>query len=347
MMTHKERFLATVAREPVDRPASWLGLPVESALPGLFKYFKVNTLDEFKKAIDDDIWHIEVPYHYPPHNHIGCSLNFAKKTSGGTNEERTLTAPGFFEDITDPAYIEKFDWPDPVKCIDADESLRLAKAISPEYIRMGIMWSAHFQDTFSAFGMENSLIIMMTAPEMFEAVNKKIVEFYLRANEYFFETTKGYLDAILIGNDYGSQTGLMISPESIRRFAYPGTKLLIDQAKSYGLTVVHHSCGSVYPIIGDIFDLGADVFHPIQALAKDMEPEKLKVSYGDKGAFCGGIDAQNLLVNGTPDEVTRKVIELKNIFPTGLIFSPSHEAILPDIPPANIDALFKAVKNSY
>jgi len=51
-----------------------------------------------------------------------------------------------------------------------------------------------------------------------------------------------------------------------------------------------------------------------------------------------------LLVNGTPDQVARKVHELKEIFPTGLVISPSHEAILADIPPANIKALFEAVK---
>ncbi|MDP4208537.1 MAG: uroporphyrinogen decarboxylase family protein [Bacteroidota bacterium] len=343
-MTHKERFFATISRQPVDRPASWLGLPDTNAFPGLFEYFGVNSVEELKTKIDDDVWHIDVPYHYPPHNHIGCSLNFAKKTTGGSNEERTLTAPGFFENITDLSYIDKFDWPDPVKCIDAEESLRRAKAISPDYVRMGIMWSAHFQDTFSAFGMENSLITMMMAPEMFEAVNKRIVDFYLRANEYFFEATKGYLDAVLIGNDYGSQSGLMIDPDSLRTFAAPGTKVLIEQAKSYGLTVMHHSCGSIFPIVGDIFNWGADIVHPIQALAKDMEPLKLKDEYGSQGAFCGGIDAQNLLVNGTPEQVAQKVRELKRIFPTGLVFSPSHEAILPDIPPANIEALFKTVK---
>ena len=54
-MTHKERFFVTVAGKPVDRTALWLGLPVDSSLPGLFKHFKVNFPDEFKKAIDDDI----------------------------------------------------------------------------------------------------------------------------------------------------------------------------------------------------------------------------------------------------------------------------------------------------
>jgi len=49
--------------------------------------------------------------------------------------------------------------------------------------------------------------------------------------------------------------------------------------------------------------------------------------------------------NGKPEEVCRKVQELKSIFPTGLIISPSHEAILSDTNPANIKALFEEVKN--
>jgi uroporphyrinogen decarboxylase len=55
------------------------------------------------------------------------------------------------------------------------------------------------------------------------------------------------------------------------------------------------------------------------------------------------VDAQQLLVNDKPEEVRAKVRELKSIFPTGLIISPSHEAILADIPPANIQALFEEV----
>ena len=50
------------------------------------------------------------------------------------------------------------------------------------------------------------------------------------------------------------------------------------------------------------------------------------------------------MVNGTPEEVTAKVHELKEIFPTGLILSPSHEAILVDTKPENVEALFNAIK---
>lgn len=344
-MKHIDRFLATINNEPIDRPASWLGLPVPAAEPGLKKHFGVNSMAELKELLDDDIYPIEVPYNYPPSNHIACAFDFAKKSHLDSPDERTLTAPGFFEDYTDPADVAKFPWPDPEKHLDQKEASRLAKSISADYARMGVMWSAHFQDACAAFGMEHAMIVMMTNPDMFVAVINRITDFYLKANELFYEATKGHLDAVLIGNDFGSQTGLMVDPDSLRKYVFPGTKLLIDQAKSYGLKVMHHSCGSIFPIIDDLIEMGVDIIHPIQALARDMDVHTLKASFDKKVAFCGGVDAQNLLVNGTSDEVRQKVEEIRSVFPTGLILSPSHEAILPDIPPTNIEALFNAIKH--
>jgi uroporphyrinogen decarboxylase len=75
-----------------------------------------------------------------------------------------------------------------------------------------------------------------------------------------------------------------------------------------------------------------------------MDPHKLKANFDRRVAFCGGIDAQYLLVNQQPEDIKAKVRELMDIFPTGLILSPSHEAILPDIPPANIEAIFDTIK---
>jgi len=342
-MLHKDRFYATIEYQKVDRPASWLGLPVPSTEPGLFKHFKVSSINQMKSIIDDDIYPIEVPYNYPPSNHIACAFDFAKTKHLDTPDERTLTAPGFFEDYSNPVDVDKFNWPDPSKYLDREESKRRAKSIDDEYIRMGILWSAHFQDACSAFGMEHALVEMLMNPEMFVAVIDKITDFYLKANEIFYESTKGYLDAILIGNDFGSQTGLMVPPETLKEMVFPGTKKLIDQAKSYNLKIMHHSCGSVFPIIDDLIELGADIIHPIQALAENMNAPNLKKHFDKKVAFCGGIDAQYLLVNGKPEDIIKKVNELKEIFPTGLIFSPSHEAILPDIPPANVEALFKTL----
>ena len=62
-MNSLERFMNTIERKPVDRPACWLGIPDINSLPELMKYFNVNTLHDLKLAVGDDIYTVEVPYH--------------------------------------------------------------------------------------------------------------------------------------------------------------------------------------------------------------------------------------------------------------------------------------------
>ena len=342
-MNKKERFIATLERRPVDRPASWLGIPATAALPALLAHFKVNDLAGLKQAIGDDVWPVELPYHSPFSDAIYMAFDFAK-TGHVVNEERTLNSPGYFEDLTDPAQVEDFHWPDPLQHISEAECRAVLAEVPEDYAVLGVVWSAHFQDACAAFGMETALMNMIAEPEMFRAVIDRITAFYLQSNERFYQAAKGRLDAVLIGNDFGSQQCLMLSQDLIREFVFPGTRALVAQAKAHGLKVIHHSCGAIRELIPDLTKMGVDAIHPIQALAVGMDAEGLAREFRGKASFCGGVDAQNLLVNGTPDAVRRRVRELKALFPTGLIISPSHEAILPDIPPQNIQALFEAVR---
>jgi uroporphyrinogen decarboxylase len=340
-VTSKERVMATIQREPVDRPAVWLGEPTHAAIEKLEKGLGVSGEAAIKATLMDDVDHFNVPYHSPTADHIANAFDFAKKLAGQTYEERTLTAPGFFEDYEDPSGVDDFDWPDPARYIDRDELAARARSIPADKASMVITWSAHFQDACSAFGMETALAKMMLEPEMFQAVIDRITEFYLKANEIVYESTKGFLDLILIGNDFGTQRNLLVSPDLLRDLVFSGTRRLIEQAHSYGVKVIHHSCGSIHPIIPDIVEMGADAIHPIQALAHNMSAETLQRDFGGIASFVGGVDAQDLLPAGTPDSVERRVRQLVELFPTGLIISPSHEALLPDVPVENVVAMFR------
>ena len=115
-MTHKERFLATIERKAVDRPASWLGLPHPHSLPALLSYFKVPELTALSKILDDDIFPVEMPYHSPTSDAIYSAFPFAKK--GDYNpEHRTLNFPAFLKTLLTFQWLIKFDWPDPAKYI--------------------------------------------------------------------------------------------------------------------------------------------------------------------------------------------------------------------------------------
>lgn len=340
-MDKRSRFHATIERRPVDRPACWLGLPVPAALPALHRHFGTSDLRSLRAAIDDDVVPVDLPYHDGRSNAIWAAFDWAAGMPPDAHE-RTLTSRGWFADHPEADAVERFPWPDAAACISPAACRAAVAEAEPDRAVLGVLWSAHFQDACAAFGMEEALMVMKTEPERFQAVIARITAFYLQANGIFFEATRGRIDAVLIGNDFGSQCGLIVARRDIERFVLPGTRQLIAQAKSYGVKVIHHSCGAIAELVEPLTACGADVIHPIQAKAARMDAVSLRNRFADTASFCGGVDAQDLLVNGAPGEVAAEVRRLRALFPTGLVISPSHEAILPDIPPANVEALFRA-----
>ena len=348
-MNSKERFLATIERRPVDRPACWLGMPTPSAIPGLCEFYKVNSFNELKIACGDDFYAVDIPYKSPTCSAIYAAFDWYMNGSNVDTEHRTLTADGCFAECEDLDDIEavNFPWPDPELYIDPEECARIVDEAPGDKTVLAMAWCAHFQDVCAAFGMQTCLMNMVSEPEMVHAVDDRIVAFYEKALRIFLEATKGKVDAVLIGDDMGSQRGLMISPDLVREFVIPGAKRFIDIIHSYGAKVIYHSCGSIVEAIPLLIEAGVDVIHPIQALAAGMQPDNLKAKFDGKVSFCGGVDTQELLPNGKPEEVMAKVKELRGYFPTGLIISPSHEAIQDDVPPANIKALFDEATKIY
>lgn len=348
-MNSKERFYATIERKPVDRPACWMGMPTPTAIPGLCEFYGVNTFNELKVACGDDFYAVEVPYKSPTCSALYAAFDWYMNGSNVDTEHRTLTADGCFAECEDIEDVEavNFPWPDPELYIDPEECRRLVDEAPEDKVVIGMVWACHFQDVCAAFGMQTCLMNMVAEPEMVHAVDDKIVAFYEKALKIFLEATKGKVQAILIGDDMGSQRGLMISPALVEEFVIPGAKKLIDIAHSYGVKVIYHSCGSIVDAIPLLIEAGVDAIHPIQALAAGMQPENLKAKFEGQVSFCGGVDTQDLLVNGTPEMVMDKVKELRSYFPTGLIVSPSHEAIQSDVPPQNIKALFDEAQKIY
>lgn len=122
----------------------------------------------------------------------------------------------------------------------------------------------------------------------------------------------------------------------------PYQKKISDQAKTYNLYSILHSCGSVVKAIPEMIQAGINGLHPIQACAVGMDAENLAAKFKDKIVFIGGVDTQVLLREGTAKQIKDDVRRLKNLFGNNFIVSPSHEAILPNIPPENIAAMAEA-----
>ena len=190
-------------------------------------------------------------------------------------------------------------------------------------------------------GIENSLADMAGDIDG----SRKILDFILRKNIVMLENIVNVngLDGILLGSDWGSQRGMLISPDCWREMIKPGEQAEYNLIKNAGKDVWVHSCGDITPIIPDLVEMGVDVLNPVQPECMDIYA--LKNNYGDKLTFWGGISTQQTLPNGTPQEVkeeTRRVIGYmaKN---GGYIVAPAQEIQI-DVPLENVFALIDTVK---
>jgi uroporphyrinogen decarboxylase len=193
-------------------------------------------------------------------------------------------------------------------------------------------------------GTENFLIDLVVEPKKAEVLLNKSNELAIQFFENAIKKIKGQVDGIYCGDDFGTQNGLLISPEMWRKYIKPKYKELVSVIKSHGLKYCHHSCGGIRQIIPDMIEIGFDILNPIQPLAAGMDPEEIGKEYGKDIAFYGGIDEQRTLPNGSPDDVKNEVLHRIQTLGAndGYIVAPSH-AFQPDTPIENILALYETV----
>mgnify|MGYP000421492683 CR=1 FL=1 len=147
----------------------------------------------------------------------------------------------------------------------------------------------------------------------------------------------------MMGDDFGNQNGPLVPLSLWRRFFKPGFKAYIDLAHRFGLKVMHHTCGSVRDLIPDFIECGLDILQSLQPRARGMDLAELKREFGHDLCFHGGVDIQELLPRGTPEDIRREVKRLIDVGSPGggYIISTAHN-ILPDVPIENVLALYEA-----
>ncbi len=144
-----------------------------------------------------------------------------------------------------------------------------------------------------------------------------------------------------LGDDLGTQVGPFFSPEVFHKLIVPRYKLIWSVYKDAGLPVAMHSCGNVTKFIPTLIDLGLDILNPVQPC---MDQKYLKSEFGKDLTFWGGIDTQDLLPFGSPNDVKKGTLELMEILGKGggLIVAPSQE-IMSDVPLENIVAMLETI----
>ena len=192
-------------------------------------------------------------------------------------------------------------------------------------------------------GIEQILIDLALNPALVECIIEHITAYYLEYNARVFQAAQGQFDIFMMGDDFGTQTGLFMSVKMWERYFERGFRQYIELAHKYGLKVMHHTCGAIEPLIPKFIDAGLDILQSLQPRAAGMDLEPLKKKYGPHLAFQGSMDIQQTLPYGTPQDVRREVEERMRVGKPGggFIICTAHN-LQRDVPIENIAALLEA-----
>ncbi len=193
--------------------------------------------------------------------------------------------------------------------------------------------------------MEQVLIDLATdAPAGLLLMDRRM-EVMLEIARRTLEAAGGGVDFLWIGEDLGTQRGPLISPALFRRHIRPRQRRFVDLAKSFGIPVMIHSCGSSSWAYEDFIEMGVSVVDTLQPEAADMAPRYLKERFGDRLAFHGCISTAGALSRGRVDEVVADVRETLEIMMPGggYCLAPTH-SIQDNTPTENALAMYEAAR---
>jgi uroporphyrinogen decarboxylase len=223
------------------------------------------------------------------------------------------------------ADIEAFKFPDPDAPGRYRDAEALVKKYKGDYLVIGDIEVTIFSLAHQLVGMEKLLVDMMVEAEYVVPLFEACTEFQTQIGLRLIE--RG-VDAIWFGDDFGTQTNLIIPPETFRDQLKSLYKKMIDRFKSANPDIIPilHCDGAVADLLDDIREIGFEVFNPVQPGVPGHLPQDMKDNFGEKFAFWGAIDQQDLLPNGSDEEMERDIIEKISILGKngGYMIAPAH-----------------------
>jgi uroporphyrinogen decarboxylase len=190
--------------------------------------------------------------------------------------------------------------------------------------------------------LEDLLLDMALNEPLAKYLLGRCFDWHMDYHKRLLEAGAGRIDAMQLADDFSTQIDIMISIDMFRHYFREPMSEYIALAKSYGATPYLHCCGSAYRLIPEFIDLGIKILDPIQTVARNMEPERLKAEFGDRMTFHGAGETQKVLPRGTADEVRQNARMLSKTLGKngGYIMSSCHN-LQPDVPIENVLAFYE------
>ena len=183
-----------------------------------------------------------------------------------------------------------------------------------EHYRIINMGWGIFEHSWRVRGFEDALTDMLLEEDFYAELTSKIADLYVE----MVKACEGVpADAILFGDDWGDQRGVIMGPDKWRRFIKPCWERIYREVHRQGMKVMQHSCGSIADIYDDLAEIGMDCHESVQPEARGMAPHIIKEKWGGKISFWGCLGSQSVLYNGSPAEIRKEIHRLRDLFADG------------------------------
>lgn len=258
----------------------------------------------------------------------------------------TRFGPGIYTEfvrhpLADEKALDAYVPPSPESSLLYRDAQRLIADYREEYWIVGVTVTTIWETAWALRGLERMMMDLIENPELAGRILDIPYNYHLAAAGRLVGMG---VDMIWLGDDVGSQHGMIMSPAMWRAILRPRLSAFIRTLKDINpaIKVAYHSCGNITAIVGDLVEIGVDVLNPIQPACMNLE--HLAQAYGDKLCFWGSIDEQQTLPFGSPEDVRREVEARIKVLGRhgGLILGPTHHVQL-DTPMENFWATVDAI----
>jgi uroporphyrinogen decarboxylase len=357
-MKPKERAIRAIEHEEPDRVPLNIEIRTD-VMKKLYTYFELNdanySQDEKEEAllkrlgIDFRSVSINPPIGYKPKLKVPDEdvggwkreryvlyeeWRIKMKASIDGKQSRIVYHPLQHIDLND------YEFPD----IDAigrfDEAERKVKKYGEKYAVIGSISISLFTHAWFLRGFMRFIRDLYMNSKFVNKLLDRLLEWVIKEGRRFVEIG---VDICAIGDDFGMQTGLIISPQLWRKYFKPRYQKLFRELKNAGnVYIFFHSDGNIEQIIPDLIEIGVDILDPVQPECMDVI--RLKELYGHRLTFHGTISIQKTLPFGKVDDVKNEVItRIKTLgYNGGLVIAPKQ--LMYDVPIENILALYDTAK---
>lgn len=205
-----------------------------------------------------------------------------------------------------------------------------------------------FEKGCKDWGMQTFMENLYCEPELIHLYLDKLTDAYIVMMEKYIDAVGDFVSIVQNNDDFGAQTGMLISPDLYREFFKPRHAKINEaiRKRKKDMHISLHCCGSIKPIIGDIIESGYDILNPIQKETADMDPYEIKKEFGKNLTLWGGaVSTQTTLTHGSIEEIIEECKEMIKCFAPGggFVYSAIHN-IQADISPEKILAVFETGK---